>query len=57
MINENKIVIYLDDILIATENVDEHIEILKSVLTLMKQNKLELRLDKCKFLQEEVTYV
>lgn len=31
LINDNKILLYLDDILVATENIKEHLEILIDV--------------------------
>lgn len=43
--------IYLDDILIITDTAEEHLLILEQVLTLMVNNLLELRIDKCSFMQ------
>lgn len=57
MIREGKIVVYMDDILLAHSNLDEHFEILTEVLQRMNKNKLELNFAKCKFLQEEITYL
>lgn len=57
LINEEKILIYLDDILIATETIDEHFELLDIVLTIMAENALELRLDKCSFVQNQIIYL
>ncbi|XP_011859685.1 PREDICTED: uncharacterized protein LOC105557126 [Vollenhovia emeryi] len=57
LIRENKILIYLDDILIATENVGEHLEILREVFNLARQHKLQFRLDKCSFLYREIVYL
>ncbi|XP_018406547.1 PREDICTED: uncharacterized protein LOC108782710, partial [Cyphomyrmex costatus] len=54
---ENKILVYLDDILIATENVDEHLEILREVFDLARQHGLQFRLDKCSFLYREIVYL
>lgn len=50
LINDNKILLYLDDILIATENIKEHLEILTDVFQTAARNKLIFRLDKCSFL-------
>lgn len=49
--------VYLDDILIATENVDEHLEILREVFDLARQHRLQFRLDKCSFLYREIVYL
>jgi hypothetical protein len=54
LLEENKILIYLDDLLIATETVEENLEILKRVL---KINKLELKLSKCEFLATKINYL
>lgn len=47
----------MDDILIATETLESHLEILKKVFALLVENKLQLRLDKCTFLHTEVEYL
>ncbi|XP_039313505.1 uncharacterized protein LOC120359576 [Solenopsis invicta] len=57
LIRDNKILIYLDDILIATENVDEHLEILCEVFNLARRHELQFRLDKCSFLYREIIYL
>ena len=53
----NKVLIYLDDLLIATTTIAENLEILKEVLTVLVQNCLELRFDKCAFLLTEIIYL
>ncbi|VEN44890.1 unnamed protein product [Callosobruchus maculatus] len=57
LIKENKIVIYLDDILIASTEFNEHFQILSEVFSLITKNKLELNLQKCSFLQDEIVYL
>lgn len=57
LIRAGTVIVYMDDILIATETVDEHLQILKQVFTALVQNKLELRLEKCSFLDTEVEYL
>lgn len=54
LIREDKIILYLDDLLIATENIDEHIEILSEVFRMAGENRLQFRLDKCYFAQTEI---
>lgn len=56
MVRDDKIIIYLD-IMIANTGVEEHFEILKEVFTLLVDNSLELRFDKCEFLQTSVKYL
>ncbi|CAD7001655.1 unnamed protein product [Ceratitis capitata] len=57
MIRSGEVIVYLDDIMIATENVIQYFKILKKVLLRIVQNNLELRLDKCEFLQSKVSYL
>ena len=57
LIKSNNVLAYLDDILIATEILEQHFEILEQVFKLLVANKLELRLDKCKFLQTVIEYL
>jgi len=47
----------MDDILIATKDSKSHMEILTEVFRRLVDNKLELRLDKCEFLQREIKYL
>ncbi|XP_029169579.1 uncharacterized protein LOC114939432 [Nylanderia fulva] len=57
LIRENKILIYLDDLLIATKDLDEHIEILSRVFEVAGENRLGFRLDKCHFARTEIKYL
>lgn len=36
---------------------DEHINILKSVIEIVNENSFQPRYDKCKFLYDEITYL
>ena len=57
LINSGKITVYIDDIVIATFDKDENLEILAEVLKLMSKCDLELRLDKSIFLTTEIEYL
>ncbi|KXZ75914.1 Retrovirus-related Pol polyprotein from transposon 17.6-like Protein [Tribolium castaneum] len=57
LINSHKILVYLDDIMIATEDLDEHLSLLREVFDLAATHKLEFRLDKCMFLNSETIYL
>jgi len=57
LVKEDKVLIYMDDILIATKDSKSHMEILTEVFRRLVDNKLELRLDKCEFLQREIKYL
>ncbi|XP_053994072.1 uncharacterized protein K02A2.6-like [Hylaeus volcanicus] len=52
-----KVLLHLDDILIAIKNIDENLEILKEVLELLSRHNLELKFSKCKFLKREIEYL
>jgi len=47
----------MDDILVGSRNIEEHFEILAEVFKMLVENKLELRMDKFKFLQDKVKYL
>jgi len=56
-IKAKKVVVYFDDIVIATKTVEAHLEILSDVLSLMKLYKLQIRFDKSQFLKKEIVYL
>lgn len=53
----NSVLIYLDDLIIWSATVEEHLVRLTAVLDRLKDANLKLRPDKCHFLQSEVQYV
>ena len=57
MISEGVVVVYLDDILIFTETLDEHRRITRHVLELLENHKLYPRTDKCEFKKTTVKYL
>lgn len=57
LIKTEEVAVYLDDILVISETLEHHFEILKKVLNLLVENKLELRIDKCKFFQTALEYL
>src|SRR6266581_8984979 len=57
LISEGVVVVYLDDILIFTETIDEHWKVTRRVLELLEKHKLYLRPDKCEFEQTTVEYL
>lgn len=50
LIRQFKVVVYMNDILVISETIEEHLEILKEVFKLFVTNRCELRMDKCAFL-------
>jgi transposase InsO family protein len=57
LVMEGVVVVYLDDILIFTETLEEHRAATRRVLALLKEHKLFLKLDKCEFEKTKVEYL
>lgn len=57
LIKKDQVLVYIDDILIPTNNIQENINILKEVLILLKTHNFKLNYDKCKFLKTKVEYL
>ena len=57
LIMEGVVVVYLDDILIYTETLEEHRAVTRRVLELLEKHKLFLKPDKCEFEQTRVEYL
>ena len=53
----DKCVVYLDDILIYSENLDEHYESIRLVLDRLLKNKLYVKVSKCAFVQEKISFL
>ena len=56
MIKEGHVIVYLDDILIFTENLQEHCKLMHRVLTKLREHHLYLKGSKCIF-EEEILYL
>ena len=52
-----KVAIYLDDILIFTDDLDEHRKITREVLRRLREHDLYLKPDKCEFERDKVEYL
>lgn len=57
LIRQHRLLVYIDYLLIATDNIPEHLEVLSNVFDLAVRNLLEFRIDKCSFLQNEIIYL
>jgi hypothetical protein len=57
LINEGKVIVYLDDILIFTEDLEEHQRLVRRVLQVLQENRLYLKLEKCDFEKTEIEYL
>ncbi len=51
------VVCYLDDLLIYTKTVDQHIKLLDKVFALLSKNKLFLKDSKCHLFLERVNFL
>lgn len=49
--------VYMDDILIFSENIEEHVEHLKTILTQLTRANLKLPIDKCEFAKGEIEFL
>lgn len=57
LIDSGDVVVYMDDILVATTTLEHHLKVLKKLFKIFVENKLELRLDKCKFLYNKIEFL
>ena len=57
VIVEGKVQVYMDDILVYTSTIEEHWELIRWGLQILKENKLFLKPKKCKFEKEQVNYL
>ena len=57
LIADGVMFVYLDDLMIATDTVEEHFRILRKVLSLARQYDLSFKRSKCAFLQLEVQFL
>ena len=54
---EGHVCVYLDDILIFTETLEEHQQLMQIVLECLRHHKLYLCLEKCKFERTKIEYL
>lgn len=54
----NKIcIVYMDDILVFSTSLQEHLESLKCIFTALRKAKLKIQTDKCNFLKKETQFL
>lgn len=54
---EGKIFVYLDDIIIISDNFEEHVSLLKKVLNRLREANLTINLEKCQFFRRSLKYL
>jgi hypothetical protein len=53
----NFVVIYFDDILVFSDNREDHLQHLKIILDALRKHQLYANLNKCRFLQESLVFL
>ena len=53
-IKDGTVVVYMDDVTLATDTIDEHIDLLGRVLRRLAEFRLEIKLKKCQFCFSEI---
>ncbi|XP_031106210.1 uncharacterized protein LOC116010851 [Ipomoea triloba] len=51
------VVVYLDDIVVYSNSIEEHVEHLRTVFQVLRENKLYVKQEKCTFATEEVHFL
>ncbi|GBG72364.1 hypothetical protein CBR_g11942 [Chara braunii] len=54
---DNFVVVYLDDILIFSKSAEEHAQHVETVLSLLRQHKYKVNLEKCEFGHTKILYL
>lgn len=57
LILEGKVIVYLDNILIFTNDLDDHRRITRQVLEILREHNLTCKPEKCEFKKSEVEYL
>lgn len=57
LIRDDKVIVYIDDILIPSVSVEDNLKVLKQVLLLIKQYEFQLNYKKCSFLKTTIEYL
>jgi hypothetical protein len=55
--NISNVIVYIDDLLVHTQNHDDHIKVLEQVLQCLHSHNLKINLEKCFFGNQEVSYL
>lgn len=57
LLREDKVLVYIDDILIPSKSIEENLITLREVLLLLKHHDLQLNFKKCYFLRKSIEYL
>ncbi|KAL0544452.1 hypothetical protein IC582_019567 [Cucumis melo] len=51
------VVVYLDDIVVYSQTLEEHVQHLRQVFQVLRDNELYIKLEKCSFAKQEVEFL
>lgn len=57
LVGKGVVIVYMDDILIFTKTLEEHREVTRQVLDILKSNNLSLKPEKCEWEQKKIVYL
>ena len=57
LINEGHLIVYMDDIMIFSKDMEEHRCVVKRVLSILQKHNLYLKPEKCEFEKNKVEYL
>lgn len=57
LIRDDKIIVYMDDILIASATIEQNLEILEEMLTILRKYGFQLNYVKCQFLRKRIEFL
>ena len=57
LINEGKVAVFVDDVLVGTDNEKGHDEIMTEVLKRLEENNLYVKLEKCAWKVNKVNFL
>jgi len=57
LINEGKVVVFVDDVLIGTDGEEEHVKIMAEVLKRLEENDLYVKPEKCSWKVNKVNFL
>ena len=57
LIDQGHVIVYMDDILVFTNTIEGHCEIVKEVLRILQENELFLKPEKCSFEKDHIDYL
>jgi len=51
------VVVFIDDILIYSKSWEDHLLLIKEVLTILQQNQFHVKMSKCSFAKQQLSYL